>query len=1021
MKPKTLIIQAFGPFSSRISLDFSNVCNTGTIFLIAGPTGSGKTTILDAICFALYGDTSGMERSGKEMRSDRCASDKITEVIYEFQLRGETYRIRRAPEQLKPKIRGEGFTAAAPEATLYKVREGEAIPLAERWSSVNAEVEKLFGMGSSQFRQVVILPQGQFRKLLLAGSSEREEILKTLFRTEYYTLIEKKLKDKAKELHNEMQQLDAERRGILESSGAESAEDLTAGLEKSIQDKKKLEKNLRAAIEQEKITRDNLKEAEELSKKFSELRELQIELDKLSEKKKEIDETKFWLEQGRKALSLKDSEDSLVETEKTEKNRNDALLEWESKTKTALQEKEKAEEALRQLEKQKKEIQEIRIKANHLKTLEPILNKLHQQREELYKTNEAKELNLKDLQKKEKLRNEYRGKKKQNSTMIEDLRTKTRDHGKLTYHYQEAVKHHTVEAELLELEQEKKTYTADLEQLSFRKEQCRRESENLQTKINLLLKEWKNNQASSLAKELKPGKACPVCGSISHPDPAAISSTPLETSEIEQFQERQRELQETLRGINEDETELHKKIAAVDSKHATHSENLAGSPLTDEMRDPREIKKMLSETEKAAGDLEKLTAENKEIDETIERLDLNINKGTGEYKSLETRVENLKQSIAEKEEQLPEGVTTPEELGDQIQSLEKRASNFEEELEAVSRRKTETAEYYASAVASLKAAQKEYRESKKNKEEKESLFLSKLKKQGFQNRDEYEKYQLPEEKLNHLEEEIDSFEHTYRITLDTCKKKEAETADVSEPNLNKHQKALEEIVTERQRIEKSITLLESQIASRGKNIERLEKKKKDLEALELTYNDIGTLADTAAGKNKLRITFHRFVLTALFDDILLAASHRLGRMSKGRFHLQRNLQADDLRSHSGLDIAVHDSYTGTLRSAGTLSGGESFLAALSLALGMADVVQKYSGGIHLDTIFVDEGFGSLDPEALDSAMASMIELKSSGRIIGIISHVSELRERIETQLLVSAGRDGSSAGFVSPHFFQTSE
>jgi exonuclease SbcC len=181
--------------------------------------------------------------------------------------------------------------------------------------------------------------------------------------------------------------------------------------------------------------------------------------------------------------------------------------------------------------------------------------------------------------------------------------------------------------------------------------------------------------------------------------------------------------------------------------------------------------------------------------------------------------------------------------------------------------------------------------------------------------------------------------------------------------------------------------------------------------LDKKYQTVGYIADVANGKNPHSVTFQRFVLGALLDDVLVAASQRLKIMSKGRYLMQRQSKLTDGRKAGGLDLEVSDAYTGHTRSAGTLSGGESFLAALSLALGLADVVQSYSGGVYLDTIFIDEGFASLDPEALDAAMQALIDLQQGGRLVGIISHVSELKERIDTRLEITAGKSGSSAKF----------
>ncbi|RMD52549.1 MAG: SMC family ATPase, partial [Nitrospirae bacterium] len=332
MRPIKLIMQAFGPYAREQVLDFS-VLEERSLFLIHGPTGAGKTSILDAICFALYGETSGGERQAKHMRSDHANPNLLTEVTFDFILGAETYRVFRRPEQERPKRRGGGTTKEPAKATLWKRTnvkgdEDEGIVIADRWSRVNEEMERILGFRSDQFRQVVVLPQGQFRRFLSAASQERQKILQVLFQTEFYHQIEESLKHAANEAKNRLVKLHEKRKEILKRFGVDNVEALHKKLSDVEKERGVIEERIKTLREEEILVFKKLEEAKEIIKKFGEYEEAKKELNVIEAKKEEFKEKQKRLDMAKRALSLRDVESELS-------NREEELIEAEKKLKKA--------------------------------------------------------------------------------------------------------------------------------------------------------------------------------------------------------------------------------------------------------------------------------------------------------------------------------------------------------------------------------------------------------------------------------------------------------------------------------------------------------------------------------------------------------------------------------------------------------------------------------------------------------------------------------------------------------------
>ena len=1020
MRPLELQLQAFGPFAGRQSLNFGEL-GRNPLFLICGPTGAGKTSFLDAICFALYGDTSGDERDGRQMRSDHAGADVLTEVIFDFSLGERRFRVHRIPEQERAKRRGAGTTTEKQDATLWKRtvdadrEKGEV--LATGWSGVTSAVEALIGFRSSQFRQVIMLPQGRFRELLLAGSRDREEILETLFQTEIYSRIQEALKQRELTLTRQVKELRQKRETLLEQ--AETADEAALGDRVDI---------LRAQIEQRDREVEELRNLEKqaagilhrgmtVEERFVALNRAGIALRELENRAPEIELMRAELADAGRADSLVDLSRQLDDSEThyrkacRDHDRCEKLL-AERQTRydqvsSRLKTMEAGEPDRTALQQTLVELEGYRGRVTRLKEAIEARDRLEKQVEVLSRGLESGNRQL--------------GKWQDRLEHVTKELAGTREaagRGELLAHQSELLKKQLFQRQELEsatlamqgLEKEQEACKALLGTADLVLRDQVEEMANLQSA-------WAHGQAAVLAGSLEKGTPCPVCGSPDHPDPARL------TDEVP----TERTLAKTAEHLKKAEkTRDHQreKLSACDARLAAARESREGLQ--------RELGQIAGQT---LGSLEKNLAASLDLLELSRKAGAGLNQIQKEMEDLQTKRVTLVERLAEDETRLNRSKleyaaavaavserreSLPEEWRDSM-NLEQSIGSKRNELEQALRNLKDAQGAQRVEIAALAEAQSELKSVTKQKqeyglrlEELRTLWQQRREATGFVDEASYTAALREESRKAELEKSIGEFDKVLNQARAALENAGEQVKDLQQPDL--------EVLKAREReARKNLDAGLGLLASLRKEHEMLEKflKRlasvgKELSASERLFEVAGRVSEVANGKNPYRMSFQRFVLTALLDDVLIAATQRLAAMSRGRYRLLREREQTDQRTHGGLNLLVEDSYTGKVRPVETLSGGESFQAALGLALGLAEVVQAYSGGVQMNTMFIDEGFGSLDPESLDLAIDILIGLQQSGRMVGVISHVPELRERIDIRLEVTAERAGSKAGFVLP-------
>ncbi|MEW6349875.1 MAG: SMC family ATPase [Thermodesulfobacteriota bacterium] len=1020
MRPHRLVMRAYGAFAGEQIVDFGELQDR-TLFLIHGPTGSGKTTILDAMCFALYGATSGGEREWRHIRSDYAGPSAVTEVELEFALGHTAYRIHRRPEQHCVKRAGREPVKVRHEARLWK--RNSATGPAPDWELVTAKttevaetVEHLLGFRSDQFRQVVMLPQGQFRQLLTASSKDREKILAVLFRTELYKRVEDELRQAARAIEDRAKTGRMRLDVILEGARATQRDDLVQRLdaEKLALEELLQEMGRLRIVDQQ--SQDRLNEAVRVNEKLRELADAHTEVRSLEAQVADVSVARSNSELARRALTLVADEKALDARLREAEEAEVSLTKARKTLEKFRKQKEYAEERLNKEKARQEDRDGVRTELARLDALADKVKGLEQIRTELRKAGAAW------LDSQRVLKNSKR--------KLEECEAKMKEK-------QQALREAEKVAERAELLQNRAKQASDHCDLRDRLEKSRagesarnrhlaRASKEL-AKVDQTLSKaeadyatlesaWIEGQAAALAEKLADGEPCPVCGATEHPAPATSDRQVPSDAEIKAGKQRLENLRTSRLAAIEEKGGLEsalRETQAVVEVLVQQLGPLKDRSLAELQSDLDAVKRELALAAAASERIKELTREMDVLGKAMAKATAEQEEAERQGKEAESARNRLQGVLSEREAAVPEGLGTTHALGTARQEAQERLQWMEKAWEDAQQEFAGAAEKLAARQSAREAAEETRALAAERSLAQQQEFAKRLADAGFRDREQYRSVKRTKAEIDQMELRIREFDNRRSAATDRLKRAEEQAGGLEKPDIRSLQVAAKKAKEDLERALQQETSLRGSLERNAKALSDLDKAAKELAALESQFEVVGRIAEVANGKNREGISFQRYVLAALLDDVLYAASERLGIMSDGRFRLRRVRERTSGHGAGGLDLEVHDAYTGTERPVETLSGGEGFLASLALALGLADVVQSYSGGIRLDTVFVDEGFGSLDPEALDLAYRALVELQSTGRLVGIISHVPELKEQINVRLEVRPGRNGSSARFVT--------
>lgn len=1016
MRPQTLELAAFGPFKKEQTIDFTYF-DQQDLFLVTGQTGSGKTFIFDAIMFALYGDTSGGKRGKDELVSQYVEDGTLSYVTLSFMHQGDLYTVKRLPAQYSlTKTNRVKKNQDSESVEIYK----EKTLVSSTLKEANTYIKELIGLDANQFRQIVLLPQGEFRRFLSSSSREKEAIFQNIFHTKDLHALQEKLKEHQKVLKEAYQEIEIGKITAIDSINSDGFDSLQKAI--NLNDSTEIIDELNKAVLEDgakinantELTKD-INKSIKWHEQIMEVVKTKLNLDKLEETLKNDEENykqdKDIIEKHDKAVKLKSLEGDYTQKEARVQKGNQMLRELKNEREILSKKAEVAERAFNESKTDFDKIEGLQVEVNQLNDKLAIFEKLTNYQNDI----KDKEEKIKALAStiEENRKNESENKEDieainqelseidTEESALNDFRQSLRDLENDQDNWQKR------DESFKQLDREISLNEKALEEYQAKEAEYKENSERFQ----MASRHFRMNQAGILAQTLEEGEPCPVCGSIDHPNVATLNEDAISEEALDQLEATTNQSQQKVNTCLIEVTTIKETIKRLSNELDVDEENIAQAKKTHQSK-----KKELEE---------KLV----EIKETIDTKEKFINTKTDKEKrkqDLLNKQATLSKEISANEALIKEHAATVDQLNKNIKEESKKVNGVDKE--AVQKTK-ETLE------ANIKSAQSNYSDAKdewndlnaklnttsatleteeKNLEERKSeaetaskAFKEALEDSGLD--ESFADLALSYDSYKDKTQAVKNFERQQALYEDKRKESDKALSEVEEKieDVTYYSEKITQLNEEKETLQSERDTVNGRLSVNQSSLEKLQNFKAQNAELDESYKIVSKLAEKANGdKTTDYISFERYVLGIYFDEIIQAANLRFSEMSNQQYYL---LRSDESKGGGakGLDLDVMDQYTGKSRSVNTLSGGESFKASLSLAMGISDVVQNVNGGISVETLFIDEGFGTLDPEALDEAIEALIELNTNGRMIGIISHVEDLKERIPAHVEVEKTQEGS--------------
>lgn len=1045
MRPLQLVLTAFGPYRNKEIINFEEL-QDHRLFVISGNTGAGKTTIFDALCFALYGSASGEDRTEtRNLRSQFADDDVHTSVELVFSVKEKQYRILRQMKHRK----GNNKSETGEKIELFEITSSGEVPAVDRFviRDVDMKLATIIGLSKDQFSQIVMLPQGEFRKLLTSSTDNKEEILRKIFRTELFDQLEqvtgvqyKSMQEQVKEqlgaqtsmIRHIAEQIPLREGSLLATTYEQEQQNIyqvTAGLEEEAayykQEQVRLEQ---LKIEQAELlssARKSLQEAEQTNMKLAEYAQKQTELTNLTEQASTYEQFHIKIQLAERAMYVlpyetryQRAQQVMIEQEQQQNNQQETILHIQKQYAAV-------EQHYSRLEQQDDKRKQLELAIHQLQQLLPTVqqyrtalkeNKAAQLQQERAHANVMEKEQSLQLTKQQKLQLQEQLKHtedvQQNSVLLQGELTEIERQGKLV-------------TRMLD-------YVKELKELELQRQQLLDQAEQGKVQLASAEQRWIEGQAYELARHLQDGQPCPVCGSEHHPQAAVAMIDMPSKTELDTYKAAYSQYEQQLTSWQAHRSAkcelLEQQLEQLDA-HAqtivkpfwsfTNVEEV--SRLLEAVLDVQselrlswkakkeqfdQLKMILEQAQTWKQQLQQLEQQYELQEQQLAQLQ-QVEKQTSLLKAtLDSRIDQLETMIpvhlrddATLSEQLKEQQAAHKEMEQQWKQAKEDKANIERKLTAETAQleqltrtmggqqqevKTSLEEYHEQLTAAAFGSEVDYMTAKLDKLELEQL------------KNTYREYQEQLAKLTHQLELLEA----------AVVNKQYIELEPLQVRLSELQHQFEQLITQ-----DGVWVQHAKdIAS---FIERLQSNYTELQHVEEQLAILADLYTTMKGDNPLKLSFERYILIDYLEQILVMANIRLSAISNGQFELQRSDRLETHGKQSGLGLDVYDAYTGQNRDVKTLSGGEKFNAALCLALGMTDVIQAHQGGVSIEMMFIDEGFGSLDEESLQKAIATLVDLQRAGRMIGVISHVQELKDALPACLEVTKNRDGhSSTKFV---------
>ncbi len=1011
MRPEILKLCAFGPYRRELVLDF-RILASQPFFLIHGVTGAGKTSIFDAICYALYGEAATEGRTSRMLRNREARPEQDTYVELTFVVRGMRWRIRRNPEYERKAKRGERLVRQAAGVLLTRLKDDGEEQNWKKEGEVRAKIVSLLGFECKEFRQVVLLPQGEFRRFLMADTSARKEIMRVLFNTDIYQKLEEKLKARASGVNRDYEAILQQRELYLQEFGVSDEAAFAERQQAQAKEVAELAGLLSLKAAEKEKTAKELEHGRQLEALFLEDARAGQELVRAERAAAGDYEQLARLTLAERAAALQDVCRQARQAAQKARQRQQLLEKLTAQGRQAKQEMEAAEKDRKQSEAEqpqrearrealvmkRRELQVaegLRADRQQLKAAHAAFAKAEHERRELQRQGEALQKQLDALQ----------AQLKETATAAADGEAA----GLLVQNLQQAQR----EQELRALAEHHLSEAADKHaKKRAASQEAQERSAKAAEKLRHLRELLHEARAALLAENLADGEPCPVCGSLHHPQLARQIEEVVTDDMLQQQEEAWQGLEACREARQREEQQAASQLAACQAK-------LDALPAARDkhqlMHDLAAATVRLQAAEKASQrqlELNEALAQGRKQQSEWQQKQADSEKACQEAAAAEAAA---RARVTDKEAQVPADAN-PAVLRQQLVQEEEAVGQAEALAKKIQMRAQQTALAHEGLRADWKNAHQEYQQASAEAEAAAHAFMSRLQEASFASVEEYEAAlagpwqdaayrQTVKAGLEQHDKDLHAARDARQRSQSAIAGQERPQVTVLEQAYRQAEQAWQDIFARHGKAE----LVGKSFAKRAQELANLVEKST---ALMDSYRCITSLSELASGKTGSRVSFQTYVLHSLLDDVMAMANERLLIMSRGQYELHAGERLSG-NKQGGLDMEVFDHYSGYARPVATLSGGESFLASLALALGLADVVQAYAGGTRLDTMFIDEGFGTLDEDTLDVALKALFELQKSGRLIGIISHVEELRSRIPARLEVTKTRSGgSTARFV---------
>ncbi|MER2048117.1 MAG: SMC family ATPase [Solibacillus sp.] len=1010
MKPIKLSMTAFGPYHQKEVIDFTKLHEHG-IFVVSGATGAGKTTIFDAITFALYDSGSGEDREKSLfLRSDFADETVDTEVELEFEVRGRLYRIWRK----------FGHDGASAKREFFEITDGVIVPAVEKFQVklIQSKIEELIGLTQSQFNQIVMLPQGEFQKLLTSESKHKEEIFRKIFKTERFTKMVELLKEKKNiaEKHYEQARMQQDNtihdiRSRLPHRDSELFTALNNDVINLYQVKTALETEQQFYEEQCAALKGEYAASkthlQTLVKSLNEQRLLNERIEKFLIRKARLDELlqqkdKIQAEQQKLVLAKKANQIEPLEREYEKVKRQ--LEQAEVSLQKAKADYERAQvqllQATNHYQEQKQHeplLDEFTKSISQLEQLVPIYQSINTQREKVAKLAENQK-NAKQLfDKLQKEAASLKEKHQQQQAIINELEDAT-----VTYH--ETYEAHAVLTRKIEMAKEVAAIQKNIETLVKQLADKKQIADGAQQKLQNMEQQIRSNQAAFLAASLHHGEACPVCGSTEHP---AIHNSEAFTIDENALEHLRQEGDRAMQSFYQVNSKLDVEKAALEQKRSALE--LLSVELSQLHYYEQQLAELTEQLTKQKQQQAQLITEKKTMAQLIESKEVlqgRIEKGQQYVVDIDKQYAQEKGKLEQSEQSLLPQFSTLDEVTQELASQQQKHRHLKSAIQSALEAMQKIQLDEKSCEVNHLHAQNLVTEKQQETLSAQKAFDTALQQESF-DLETYKNALLPLNVQQQIQDEVEAYKQNVHTLSVQISEEEPLLEGKERADLTASEQQIHELNEQIEAQYSKITLTQSYVEQCEETLEKLDQSAQQIESYKAKLIQVEHVYNLIRGQNDSKISFERFVQIGYLEKVTHAANERLRILSNGQYFLKSTGRKEG-NAQSGLSIDVYDSHTGQTRDVKTLSGGEKFNASLSLALGMADVIQSVQGSVHIDTMFIDEGFGTLDEEALRRAIDILIDLQQTGRLIGVISHVAELKAAMPAILQVQKLKEGYS-------------